>query len=652
MRVFPHFSVPPKPLVRHGKRTRPHLRVALAAFPIVLLAALSTAGAAFAAGPPAAIVATGLTEPGGVIVDPLGHPWVTDAGGLCRVTDPSAAGPGTVTAQCVSGGGGAAFFDPTPLNPGSGDEVVLVGTGAVNATTVDRDVWDPATGTFDPLDAIDVGMPRVQGVSIGPAGNAYVIAVRDSTVKRIDNITAGNATPTVETVGHSAGVRGAAAIAVGKDAANNATVYLAENVGGGISALHPGNASSVATPTNLGNAGEAFGGLAWDENTGVLYGGSANLAIAGQLIDTIESFPIRPAGAQDVAAATGLGGVGGLVVRPDGTLLAVDDPSGNGNAGEGRMLGTGVPAAQILGGPAASGATNSTRPTFTFSVSGTAECRLAPVEASFRPCSGGNTSDTAAAPLADGAYTFSVRSAGGFPVTRSFTVDTVAPAVAIVSPAEGATTTSSPVFVFSLSEPAGASCRIDTAAFAPCGSPRGFTGIPAGGHTFDVRAVDAAGNPSAIASVHFTVPAGAGGPASPAGNPATPAGAVPGAGVLGANADHAAPRLTLALRGGAARLRGTAITVPFRCNETCVAQARGTISVRGSARLYRLRGASRLLRRGQPGALVVHVPRSALGALHSALHAGRTVSMRLTLRTEDVAGNARTRTASVRVRGS
>ena len=96
----------------------------------------------------------------------------------------------------------------------------------------------------------------------------------------------------------------------------------------------------------------------------------------------------------------------------------------------------------------------------------------------------------------------------------------------------------------------------------------------------------------------------------------------------------------------------TAIALPVRCNVTCVAQARGTISVRGSARLYRLRGASRLLRRGQSGALVVHVPRSALGALHSALHAGRTVSMRLTLRTEDVAGNARTRTASVRVRGS
>jgi len=96
----------------------------------------------------------------------------------------------------------------------------------------------------------------------------------------------------------------------------------------------------------------------------------------------------------------------------------------------------------------------------------------------------------------------------------------------------------------------------------------------------------------------------------------------------------------------------TAIALPVRCNVTCVAQARGTISVRGSARLYRLRGASRLLRGGQTGTLVVHVPRSALGSIHRALHADRTVSMRLALRTEDVAGNATTRTTSVRVRGA
>jgi hypothetical protein len=109
------------------------------------------------------------------------------------------------------------------------------------------------------------------------------------------------------------------------------------------------------------------------------------------------------------------------------------------------------------------------------------------------------------------------------------------------------------------------------------------------------------------------------------GNPATPAGAIPGAGVLGASADHAAPRLTLSLRGGSARLHGTAVALPFRCNETCVARAHGTISVRGSARVHRLRGASRLLRRGQSGALVVHVPHSALGSIHRALRAGRTV---------------------------
>jgi hypothetical protein len=136
----------------------------------------------------------------------------------------------------------------------------------------------------------------------------------------------------------------------------------------------------VATATTLGNPGEAFGGLAYDSATGVLYGGSANLAIPGELIDTVESFPVFPAGAQEVALATGLGAVGGLAVKPDGTVLAVDDPSGDGNAGEGSMLATGVPAALLTGGPGAGGATNDATLTFAVTTSGTAECRLAPVD--------------------------------------------------------------------------------------------------------------------------------------------------------------------------------------------------------------------------------------------------------------------------------
>ena len=654
MRVFPLTSEPPKPLVRFGRRSshdqgaaRHRLRV-LATLPIVLLLLLGAAGSALAAGP-AAIVATGLTEPSGVIVDPDGHAWVTDANGLCKVTDPTAAGPGTITATCVGGAGGAAFFDPTPLNPGSGDEVVLVGSGTANGTTVDRDQWDPATRAFVAGDTIDVGLARVQGVSIDDAGNAYVIAARDATVKRINDVTA--ASPTVDTVGQTAGVRGAGALAAGKDRNGATTIYLAENVGGGISALHPGTATTTASATALGLPGEAFGGLAYDAKTGVLYGGTANIVVPNQLIDTVEAFPVDPAGAQDNSFATGLGGVGGVAVKPDGTLLVVDDPSGNGNAGEGRMLATGVPAALILTGPSA--ATNDATPTFTFSVSGTAECKLAPVDAAFGACS---SPFTPAAPLADGAYTFSVRSAGGFPVSRSFVVDTVAPTVAVDAPAEGATTSASPVFVFHTSEPAGASCRLDTAAFGPCGSPRGFSGLAAGGHTFDVRATDAAGNTGPIASVHFTVPAGAAGVPSPPGTPATPVGQIPGAGgvtgsggVLGTVVDRTAPRLSLALGGHRLRLRGNAIALPFRCSETCAARITGTIAVKGSARLFRLGGATKLVDRGRTANLVVHVPRSALRSIRSALRAHRVVTLRLTLRAEDLAGNVRTSNSSVRL---
>ena len=151
--------------------------------------------------------------------------------------------------------------------------------------------------------------------------------------------------------------------------------------------------------------------------------------------------------------------------------------------------------------------------------------------------------------------------------------------------------------------------------------------------------------------MHFTVPVAAAGPSGlPPGTAATQipgVGGVAGSGVAGVKADRAAPTLTLALRGGRARLVGSAITLPFRCSEACEAEAHGTVSVRGSARLYRLRGSSAVLHGGRSGNLVVHVPKSALGAIRRALRSGHAVSMQLTLRAEDVAGNARTRTLRV-----
>jgi hypothetical protein len=75
----------------------------------------------------------------------------------------------------------------------------------------------------------------------------------------------------------------------------------------------------------------------------------------------------------------------------------------------------------------------------------------------------------------------------------------------------------------------------------------------------------------------------------------------------------------------------------------------GTIAVKGSAKLYRLGGAARLIDRGRTASLVVHVPRSALRSIRSALRAHRVVTLRLTLRAEDLAGNARTTNSSARL---
>ena len=50
------------------------------------------------------------------------------------------------------------------------------------------------------------------------------------------------------------------------------------------------------------------------------------------------------------------------------------------------------------------------------------------------------------------------------------------------------------VFSFSANESASFSCSLDGAAFTSCGSPRSYSGLDSGWHTFAVRATDTAGN--------------------------------------------------------------------------------------------------------------------------------------------------------------
>lgn len=170
---------------------------------------------------------------------------------------------------------------------------------------------------------------------------------------------------------------------------------------------------------------------------------------------------------------------------------------------------TTAPNTTITAGPANSSRTNDTTPTFEFTsteAGSTFQCRVN--GGSYGSCSSPHTT----ASLSEGSNTVDVRAidpqgnTDGSPASRTFIVDTTAPDTTIDSgPAESSTVgDATPTFTFSSSEPSGATfeCRYDADTFASCTSP--YTPpstLAQGGHTFEVRSTDAAGNTDASAAI-------------------------------------------------------------------------------------------------------------------------------------------------------
>jgi RNA polymerase sigma factor (sigma-70 family) len=95
--------------------------------------------------------------------------------------------------------------------------------------------------------------------------------------------------------------------------------------------------------------------------------------------------------------------------------------------------------------------------------------------------------------------------------TEPKTTDTSAPDTTLSGPS-GVTSDNTPTFDFNSSE-SGSSfeCRLDSAAWASCGSPDTLAALPDGPHNFEVRAIDAAGNTDPTpANGIFTVSTGLG----------------------------------------------------------------------------------------------------------------------------------------------
>ena len=165
---------------------------------------------------------------------------------------------------------------------------------------------------------------------------------------------------------------------------------------------------------------------------------------------------------------------------------------------------TTAPDTSIVSGP--SGTVSSSAASFGVSsteAGSTLQCRLD--GGAWSAC----TSPKAYSGLADGSHTFDVRAtdaAGNTdatPATRTWTInttvpDTTAPDTSIASGPSGTVSSSAASFGVSSTE-AGSTlqCRLDGGAWSACTSPKAYSGLADGSHTFDVRATDAAGNTDA-----------------------------------------------------------------------------------------------------------------------------------------------------------
>jgi hypothetical protein len=152
---------------------------------------------------------------------------------------------------------------------------------------------------------------------------------------------------------------------------------------------------------------------------------------------------------------------------------------------------------------------NNTSPVFSFTgeAGATFLCKLD--SGSFVACS---SPQTYAGPLSAGSHTFSVEAkdaAGniGSSTSYTWTIDlTPPPPPAITSGPAALTTSTSASFSFNDAEPGVTFvCQLDIGVFTSCSSPKAYSGLADGSHTFYVKAMDAATNASSATSYTWTV---------------------------------------------------------------------------------------------------------------------------------------------------
>src|SRR5207237_8888064 len=93
----------------------------------------------------------------------------------------------------------------------------------------------------------------------------------------------------------------------------------------------------------------------------------------------------------------------------------------------------------------------------------------------------------------------------GAAASYTWTIDTVAPTASITASPTNPSNSSSPSFSFSSEAGASFQCALDGAAFAACSSPKSYSGVADGSHTFQVKATDTSEKTGTAASSTWTI---------------------------------------------------------------------------------------------------------------------------------------------------
>src|SRR5207253_131244 len=163
-----------------------------------------------------------------------------------------------------------------------------------------------------------------------------------------------------------------------------------------------------------------------------------------------------------------------------------------------------APTASITASP--TNPSNSSAPSFSFSSEAGASFQCALDGAAFASCS----SPKAYTSVADGSHTFQVKATDGAGNTGpaaayTWTIDATAPTASITASPTNPSNSNAPSFSFSSEAGATFTCALDGAAFASCSSPKSYTSVADGSHTFQVKATDGAGNTGTAASYTWTI---------------------------------------------------------------------------------------------------------------------------------------------------